>query len=122
LMMSLWDALRMNMMISYQGLVRTFLSYHVNIFIFFFIILMFAGGMFESLYTYLTMSSQRTNLGATSALMGAASLVIPSVIGGVGSFLIELNTSIWMMYLLLIILIMIYMLKKYQTLTVTDRR
>ena len=98
------------------------LSYHVNIFIFFFIILMFAGGMFESLYTYLTMSSQRTNLGATSALMGAASLVIPSVIGGVGSFLIELNTSIWMMYLLLIILIMIYMLKKYQTLTVTDRR
>ena len=98
------------------------LSYHVNIFMFFFIILMFAGGMIESLYTYLTMSSQRTNLGATSALMGAASLVIPSVIGGVGSFLIELNTSIWMMYLLLIILIMIYMLKKYQTLTVTDRR
>ena len=114
--------LQMTNMISYQGLVRTFLSYHVNIFIFFFIILMFAGGMFESLYTYLTMSSQRTNLGATSALMGAASLVIPSVIGGVGSFLIELNTSIWMMYLLLIILIMIYMLKKYQTLTVTYRR
>ncbi|MEE2394252.1 hypothetical protein PRA93_25860, partial [Klebsiella pneumoniae] len=27
LMMSLWDALRMNMMISYQELVRTFLSY-----------------------------------------------------------------------------------------------
>ncbi|MDS0109795.1 hypothetical protein QYE88_07785, partial [Enterobacter hormaechei subsp. steigerwaltii] len=26
LMMSLWDALRMNMMISYQELVRTFLS------------------------------------------------------------------------------------------------
>jgi len=26
-MMSLWDALRMNMMISYQELVRTFLSY-----------------------------------------------------------------------------------------------
>jgi len=25
-MMSLWDALRMNMMISYQELVRTFLS------------------------------------------------------------------------------------------------
>jgi hypothetical protein len=25
--MSLWDALRMNMMISYQELVRTFLSY-----------------------------------------------------------------------------------------------
>ncbi|VGE74627.1 Uncharacterised protein [Klebsiella pneumoniae] len=27
-MMSLWDALRMNMMISYQELVRTFLSEH----------------------------------------------------------------------------------------------
>ncbi len=27
-MMSLWDALRMNMMISYQELVRTFLSHH----------------------------------------------------------------------------------------------
>ncbi|OMH05243.1 hypothetical protein BW691_04825, partial [Escherichia coli] len=26
LMMSLWDALRMNMMISYQELVRTFLN------------------------------------------------------------------------------------------------
>ncbi|SXG18913.1 transcriptional regulator [Klebsiella pneumoniae] len=28
-MMSLWDALRMNMMISYQELVRTFLSYEL---------------------------------------------------------------------------------------------
>ncbi|SVU51754.1 Uncharacterised protein [Klebsiella pneumoniae] len=27
-MMSLWDALRMNMMISYQELVRTFLSFN----------------------------------------------------------------------------------------------
>ena len=27
-MMSLWDALRMNMMISYQELVRTFLSHY----------------------------------------------------------------------------------------------
>ncbi|OSP62338.1 hypothetical protein B9T51_18510 [Klebsiella pneumoniae] len=27
-MMSLWDALRMNMMISYQELVRTFLKHH----------------------------------------------------------------------------------------------
>ncbi|CAM7067233.1 hypothetical protein ESCOMM041B_16385 [Escherichia coli] len=27
-MMSLWDALRMNMMISYQELVRTFLNFH----------------------------------------------------------------------------------------------
>ena len=27
-MMSLWDALRMNMMISYQELVRTFLNYN----------------------------------------------------------------------------------------------
>ncbi len=27
-MMSLWDALRMNMMISYQELVRTFLNCH----------------------------------------------------------------------------------------------
>ncbi len=30
-MMSLWDALRMNMMISYQELVRTFLSLPVDI-------------------------------------------------------------------------------------------
>ncbi|CAM8553969.1 hypothetical protein ESCOMMO143M_19060 [Escherichia coli] len=29
-MMSLWDALRMNMMISYQELVRTFLRYKAN--------------------------------------------------------------------------------------------
>ncbi|CDL10226.1 hypothetical protein MP31_05760 [Escherichia coli N36254PS] len=29
-MMSLWDALRMNMMISYQELVRTFLKYHCS--------------------------------------------------------------------------------------------
>nr|WP_185768981.1 hypothetical protein [Enterobacter roggenkampii] len=29
-MMSLWDALRMNMMISYQELVRTFLSGKAN--------------------------------------------------------------------------------------------
>ncbi len=29
-MMSLWDALRMNMMISYQELVRTFLSFLFN--------------------------------------------------------------------------------------------
>ncbi|SVN87456.1 Uncharacterised protein [Klebsiella pneumoniae] len=29
-MMSLWDALRMNMMISYQELVRTFLSVTTN--------------------------------------------------------------------------------------------
>ncbi len=29
-MMSLWDALRMNMMISYQELVRTFLSRQVS--------------------------------------------------------------------------------------------
>ncbi|WP_417640291.1 hypothetical protein, partial [Klebsiella pneumoniae] len=28
--MSLWDALRMNMMISYQELVRTFLSTHIR--------------------------------------------------------------------------------------------
>ncbi|ROH22349.1 ccm domain-containing protein, partial [Klebsiella pneumoniae] len=31
LMMSLWDALRMNMMISYQELVRTFLRKDKNI-------------------------------------------------------------------------------------------
>ncbi len=31
-MMSLWDALRMNMMISYQELVRTFPRQEVNIF------------------------------------------------------------------------------------------
>ncbi|SWG08459.1 Uncharacterised protein [Klebsiella pneumoniae] len=30
-MMSLWDALRMNMMISYQELVRTFLSNVIRI-------------------------------------------------------------------------------------------
>ncbi|SWY96858.1 Uncharacterised protein [Klebsiella pneumoniae] len=30
-MMSLWDALRMNMMISYQELVRTFLSIKMEI-------------------------------------------------------------------------------------------
>ncbi|KDY83497.1 hypothetical protein AB64_5299 [Escherichia coli 2-427-07_S1_C3] len=30
-MMSLWDALRMNMMISYQELVRTFLSFKSKI-------------------------------------------------------------------------------------------
>ena len=30
-MMSLWDALRMNMMISYQELVRTFLSLQAQI-------------------------------------------------------------------------------------------
>ncbi len=30
-MMSLWDALRMNMMISYQELVRTFPNYTTNI-------------------------------------------------------------------------------------------
>ncbi|SXP31311.1 Uncharacterised protein [Klebsiella pneumoniae] len=30
-MMSLWDALRMNMMISYQELVRTFLSISIPI-------------------------------------------------------------------------------------------
>ncbi len=29
-MMSLWDALRMNMMISYQELVRTFLNYLID--------------------------------------------------------------------------------------------
>ncbi|VAF59689.1 Uncharacterised protein [Enterobacter hormaechei] len=29
-MMSLWDALRMNMMISYQELVRTFLKHPLN--------------------------------------------------------------------------------------------
>ncbi|VGC84796.1 Uncharacterised protein [Klebsiella pneumoniae] len=29
-MMSLWDALRMNMMISYQELVRTFLSSYAS--------------------------------------------------------------------------------------------
>ncbi len=29
-MMSLWDALRMNMMISYQELVRTFLSFYIK--------------------------------------------------------------------------------------------
>ncbi|VAK41831.1 Uncharacterised protein [Enterobacter hormaechei] len=38
-MMSLWDALRMNMMISYQELVRTFLSYligcHLGLSVFF---------------------------------------------------------------------------------------
>ncbi len=35
-MMSLWDALRMNMMISYQELVRTFLNYMIfNCLIFF---------------------------------------------------------------------------------------
>ncbi|EMX32046.1 hypothetical protein ECMP0215612_1701 [Escherichia coli MP021561.2] len=31
-MMSLWDALRMNMMISYQELVRTFLSFYSDLF------------------------------------------------------------------------------------------
>ena len=31
-MMSLWDALRMNMMISYQELVRTFLSQSLQLF------------------------------------------------------------------------------------------
>ncbi|MDV0598115.1 MULTISPECIES: hypothetical protein, partial [unclassified Enterobacter] len=30
-MMSLWDALRMNMMISYQELVRTFLRFFTNL-------------------------------------------------------------------------------------------
>ncbi|SQY53096.1 ydjO [Escherichia coli] len=33
-MMSLWDALRMNMMISYQELVRTFLSFSIMRFLF----------------------------------------------------------------------------------------
>ncbi len=32
-MMSLWDALRMNMMISYQELVRTFLSSLTSLYI-----------------------------------------------------------------------------------------
>ncbi|VZQ89985.1 Uncharacterised protein [Escherichia coli] len=32
-MMSLWDALRMNMMISYQELVRTFLNKHIKTFL-----------------------------------------------------------------------------------------
>ncbi len=38
-MMSLWDALRMNMMISYQELVRTFLKQHTKITIQYFILL-----------------------------------------------------------------------------------
>ncbi len=33
-MMSLWDALRMNMMISYQELVRTFLSLNISTLLF----------------------------------------------------------------------------------------
>ncbi len=33
-MMSLWDALRMNMMISYQELVRTFLSFDLYQYLF----------------------------------------------------------------------------------------
>ncbi|SBY95420.1 Uncharacterised protein [Klebsiella pneumoniae] len=33
-MMSLWDALRMNMMISYQELVRTFPKYGIRLFLF----------------------------------------------------------------------------------------
>ncbi len=32
-MMSLWDALRMNMMISYQELVRTFLNFLYHFFL-----------------------------------------------------------------------------------------
>ncbi|MXE50884.1 Bcr/CflA family drug resistance efflux transporter, partial [Escherichia coli] len=48
---------------------------------------------------------------------GAASLVIPSVIGGIGSFLIERNITIWIVYLLSIILIMIFMLRKYRRFT-----
>ncbi len=31
-MMSLWDALRMNMMISYQEIVRTFLNFRDDLF------------------------------------------------------------------------------------------
>ncbi len=34
-MMSLWDALRMNMMISYQELVRTFLKSQLGLFLIF---------------------------------------------------------------------------------------
>ncbi len=41
-MMSLWDALRMNMMISYQELVRTFLSTALN----------FGQGQVIKIYTY----------------------------------------------------------------------
>ncbi len=50
-MMSLWDALRMNMMISYQELVRTFLSFKVGI----------TGGVIGGVGTWLMnhFSSQR---------------------------------------------------------------
>ncbi|GCT42137.1 lactose permease [Escherichia coli] len=43
-MMSLWDALRMNMMISYQELVRTFLKQLAMIFM-----SVLAGNMYESI-------------------------------------------------------------------------
>ncbi|HGJ5897360.1 MFS transporter [Arsenophonus apicola] len=82
----------------------------------FFAIFMFTGGLFESLYTYLTMSSQKNSLGATSALMGSASLVIPSMIGGIGSFFIEMNLYLWMVYILILVTCMALMLTKYQKL------
>ena len=44
-MMSLWDALRMNMMISYQELVRTFPSAIDNVVLFIFIFPEVKGGI-----------------------------------------------------------------------------
>ncbi|WP_238149417.1 hypothetical protein [Arsenophonus endosymbiont of Aleurodicus floccissimus] len=88
----------------YQNNTITFFS--------FFAIIMFTGGLFESLYTYLTMSSQKNSLGVTSALMISASLVIPSIIGGIGSFLIEMNLYLWMVYILIVVASMALMLTK----------
>lgn len=82
---------------------------------------MFTGGLFESLYTYLTMSSQKNNLGATSALMGSASLVIPSIIGGIGSFFIEMNLYLWMVYILILVTSMALMLTKFQNYKFVDQ-
>lgn len=89
---------------------------HVSIFILFFSILMFAGGMFESLYTFLTMSSQTSSLGATAALMGAISLVFPSVIGGIGGYLIAIDVYVWMGYLLALVIVMMILLNRLKQL------
>lgn len=53
--------------------------------------------------------------------MGSASLVIPSIIGGIGSFFIEMNLYLWMVYILILVTSMALMLTKFQNYKFVDQ-
>ncbi|MDT3575188.1 hypothetical protein ROM09_22155, partial [Cronobacter sakazakii] len=84
LMMSLWDALRMNMMISYQELVRTFLSIESRsiktiLSIIYWFVFSWAVYIIGFIVSYLVFGDDEATLIELKPAIAVASLVVASI-------------------------------------------